>query len=745
MNNRPVEYNTDQTIELILAARIGNIEGALHALKKGAHVNGLLPDKDMVIREAYQLTASDRTGTALHIAVNYEHVDMVKLLLNKKARKEINNTEGDTPLLIAVKKRNIDIASLLLKHKADSNAKDKDGKTPLLIARLNNEKALIDLLLQYGADVNYIDEWMKYQFKEINQYSSGDDATNLSLVINYLINTHIISPHELYEELVKDDSFKNRIVHTKNGPSCIVLMKVIDFLLESGIADVSRLLPEKYIFANLNLKDDLFKHIKTFPLSERIKRYDGILHNTDSPYYKIFHMKRGYIVGVSEKRGILHNVVKEYRSDAVDIERFNRLNDELLYASLSMNIKKMRACIHQGANVNFYKKNHCHQYPIISAAFKGHFDAVKLLVESGADVNAMIIESEIKCNVKATALFICASKGHQSIVEFLLENNANVNAMRERDNATSLMIAIDARHTNIVKILLLHNAEIDVFGNARLSFKSPLALSVKNGSQDILRLLVDHLIAHYSIERIKKFMQSHDNLKVCLQIAVNDEHIHQLTRIIDHLTFHGISKDDIQAMLPDGFAIPEKPVTAVITEEPIPVRHRLYPVLTTSTETLDETLQQYIDSVSKRVAVAPETVILNPFTGEALPIGTASTEPASSDKFSAIEKILSAETVHPRPAYITALDEIDFSQTSEQSSTAHVLTQLGDLMTFEEPVAARPYHNPFDALCEQMREADIAAQLDNLPPAPARARLFTADKNCTQEQPRDKQRVMLLN
>jgi ankyrin repeat protein len=58
------------------------------------------------------------------------------------------------------------------------------------------------------------------------------------------------------------------------------------------------------------------------------------------------------------------------------------------------------------------------------AAWNGHLEIVKLLLEHGADVNA-------KMEGLGTALHLAASNGHLEIVKLLLENGADVNAKTE--------------------------------------------------------------------------------------------------------------------------------------------------------------------------------------------------------------------------------------------------------------------------------------------------------------------------
>ena len=66
------------------------------------------------------------------------------------------------------------------------------------------------------------------------------------------------------------------------------------------------------------------------------------------------------------------------------------------------------------------------------AAWFGHIDVMRILIDKGADVNA-------KNKNGATALILAADKGNAEIVSFLIDKGADVNA--KDGNGTALMLA----------------------------------------------------------------------------------------------------------------------------------------------------------------------------------------------------------------------------------------------------------------------------------------------------------------
>lgn len=110
-----------------------------------------------------------RTYNALSGAVQYNHKEVVKLLLDHGA--DVNGSSkqsdykgpgviiGSTPLRLAAMKGNLDIMKLLLEHGAIVDASRQSGRTALHWASLKGHPDIVKLLLDYGADVWAQDEF----------------------------------------------------------------------------------------------------------------------------------------------------------------------------------------------------------------------------------------------------------------------------------------------------------------------------------------------------------------------------------------------------------------------------------------------------------------------------------------------------------------------------------------------------------------------------------------------------------
>ncbi len=123
-------------------ARTGDKENFIKTLKLGAKVN----EKDT------------DGNTPLHIAVYYDNLEIVDLLLHMSASMGYLDKEGYSPLHLSIKKEHLEISFLLLERGASPNTKNNESQTPLHTAVLQNNIELVKKLLTHGAFIKIKDK-----------------------------------------------------------------------------------------------------------------------------------------------------------------------------------------------------------------------------------------------------------------------------------------------------------------------------------------------------------------------------------------------------------------------------------------------------------------------------------------------------------------------------------------------------------------------------------------------------------
>lgn len=88
----------------------------------------LLSMEGRVLKSNLELNSRNKKmQTALHIAVNKGHIDVIKVLLDNGAHTSLQDIDGDTPLHDAITKKYHDIIKLLLDANADISICNKHG------------------------------------------------------------------------------------------------------------------------------------------------------------------------------------------------------------------------------------------------------------------------------------------------------------------------------------------------------------------------------------------------------------------------------------------------------------------------------------------------------------------------------------------------------------------------------------------------------------------------------------------
>jgi ankyrin repeat protein len=336
----------------------------------------------MLLEKGANPNISDKYGdTPLSEAVSNGHHSIVEFLLEKGANPNISNNDGDIPLHEAVNNGHHKIVELLLEKGADPNASNKDGERPLHHASYLGHFDIIRTLVERGADLDVQD-------------SDGDTPIQLASLSGH---------HEAVRFLlgrganpsIGDNEWRTPL-HSAAEEGSIELVKV---LVERG--------------EDLDVQDsDGDTPIHLASLSNHYETVRFLLGKGANPN-----------LGDKEGRTPLHSVAAEGHIQllkllihwGVDIEATESDGQFLLHATASWNLYEATKLLpEKDVNVNVNVLDCDGWTPLFYAAFSGHLDIVKLLLNLGADETIYDTDGE-------TALDTAISNEHLDIAKYLLK------------------------------------------------------------------------------------------------------------------------------------------------------------------------------------------------------------------------------------------------------------------------------------------------------------------------------------
>ena len=128
---------------LARAAADGDAQAVVQLLANGASVGYMNPSEDGM--------------TALCVACEFGHAEVVAVLLAANADANQARSDGVTPLVLACQEGHAEVAAALLAANAEVDQVDSDGLTPLVLACQEGHTKVVATLLASNADVNLAD------------------------------------------------------------------------------------------------------------------------------------------------------------------------------------------------------------------------------------------------------------------------------------------------------------------------------------------------------------------------------------------------------------------------------------------------------------------------------------------------------------------------------------------------------------------------------------------------------------
>jgi len=140
----------------------------------------------------------------------------------------------------------------------------------------------------------------------------------------------------------------------------------------------------------------------------------------------------------------------------------DKFSQELWQAAVSKNAELVYKLIQRHANMKVMSENGYDKCtPLHWAAGEGNNDIVKLLLKSGANINAKTSEHGL------TPLHQASIAGHCDTIEFLLLNGAEIERKDIKYYYSPLLWSAFNGHHRAIRTLLKHGANIDNCDNRR--------------------------------------------------------------------------------------------------------------------------------------------------------------------------------------------------------------------------------------------------------------------------------------
>ena len=124
-------------------------------------------------------------------------------------------------------------------------------------------------------------------------------------------------------------------------------------------------------------------------------------------------------------------------------------------------------------------KNSLGETPLFAAAYFGHVEMVKLLLNHSADIHAMDVDGMMP-------IHIAAYFGDLAVVETLIELGEDVDAVSDFYQFTPLHIAAYYGYADIVEYLLEMGADCDILGDYETT---ALDLASDYGGDEVVEVL----------------------------------------------------------------------------------------------------------------------------------------------------------------------------------------------------------------------------------------------------------------
>mmetsp|Transcript_16232 Transcript_16232/g.35080 ORF Transcript_16232/g.35080 Transcript_16232/m.35080 type:complete len:935 (-) Transcript_16232:2103-4907(-) len=438
----------DELTPLIPAASAGHFDVVKLLLKEGADVNA--KDKDGI--------------TALMEASIMGNTKIVDLLCKEGAEVDASANSGVTALWLAAGEGKVDVMKSLLKKHADANNARSDNISALMTASVGGHDNAVKLLLENGADARYADG---EGVTPLMNAAENGTASVLKLLVESPSAKKDAETKGNYVDLVSNTGFTALIIACAHGHS-----GAIEYLLKDAKADVNAMhethvTPLMYAAAS--------GHIEAMKLLLDVGKVsvDEFHTNGGSALLEAATGGAGEAMTFLLDRGAKPDLIDQ--DGVTPLHAVTSKGDYEGTLALLVSLKKVMSKDELVAHINL--PSHSGGTAVMFAAAGGHPKCTKLMIDEGADVNAiatatpdyldklavMIEEGTVDPTEDphvdgVTGVHVAAEEGHLECVNLLIEAGADVTVLDEEDR-TPLLLAVKGNYGEVASALVKAGAD----------------------------------------------------------------------------------------------------------------------------------------------------------------------------------------------------------------------------------------------------------------------------------------------
>jgi ankyrin repeat protein len=433
-----------------------------------------------LLKQRVDVNAPDAEGmTALHWAAHWNDLETVRRLLGAGADAGVSNRYGVTALHEACTVSNVAMIEALLKSGADPDALYGDGETPLMTAARTGNVDAVKMLLTFGASVSAREAWRGET--ALMWAAAENHAGVVKLLIELKADVNARSAHYEFSKLTGGNG---GIIHDRSEGGLTPLF----FAARQGAIDAARVLIDAGADTRALEPQYGFTPMQT------------AIFNGHYDFAALLVEK-----GTDVNDGSLYTAI-EMRNLAAYSNRPNPPDTDRRLSSLDL----VKLLLARGADPNapYWKKIPPRQaqgdiavppgaMPLYRAVKSMDLPAIRLLLENGADPSMGITDNSTPLML-ASGLGARPRGGEEDVVEksgradpldairLLVESGADVNAVNDAGN-TAVHYAAQTGAARIVELLASKGAKLDA---ENYQGKTPLDLA-KGATAALIRKLTN--------------------------------------------------------------------------------------------------------------------------------------------------------------------------------------------------------------------------------------------------------------